>query len=57
MTREELDRRLAEADRARTMLRKTTIELREFGRQVLDDLKKERSGGRPGPDQRPPRGA
>jgi hypothetical protein len=49
--REELARRLAEADRVRAQLRQVTREWRAVGDHVLE----ERKGGPPRPDQRSPR--
>ena len=49
MSREELIRRLAEADRIRAVLRKATLEWRAIGEQVLK--------GRPRGPERPDHGS
>jgi len=41
MTRDELARRLAEADRVRAMLRRTTVEWRAVGDRILEARKRE----------------
>lgn len=55
MTREEIARRLEEADRVRAMLRRTTREWRALGNHVLF-RRKVRAGGSDGSDDRGARG-